>query len=360
MKGKIIGVAILLAIIGGAFLYLRLSGQPAAQPLSQVTLKGYIGSEKEGLLEDAHIQKILKDTYGITLDYAKKGSIAMVEGSTDGMDFLFPSSQTALEIFKEKSAAKLAGSEVEFNSPLVLYSWSTVTDALIKQGIVEERNGISYVTNMAKLVDFSSQNKKWAEIGLPDLYGNVNIICTDPTQSNSGNQFAGLLADLLNNGQVVDDTTVQTVLPKLKSYFSKQGYQQTGSGDLFEQYLTTGVGAYPIIVGYESQIIEFAAQNPEKWQQVKDKIKILYPVPTVWSSHTFMALNAKSVPAIKALRDGEIQKTAWAKHGFRSGVVGAENDPQKLPVAGIPDNIDQVIPIPKPSVMNTIIDTLAK
>lgn len=361
MKNKIIGIAILAFVILGAFAYLQITG--GGQNLggkTPVTLKGYIGSEKEGLLEDEQVQGILKKQYGVSLDYSKVGSIAMVEGNTDSVDFLFPSSQTALEIFKEKSPRKITASQVEFNSPLVLYSWDTVTDALVRQGIVETKDGTSYVVDMPKLIDLIRQNRKWSSIGLSDLYGNVNIISTDPTQSNSGNQFAGLLANLLNNGQVVDDASLQTVLPKVQEFFSKQGYQQTGSGDLFEQYLTAGMGAYPLMVGYENQMIEFAAQYPEKWEQVKARTRILYPVPTVWSSHTLIALNSKSVSAIKALQDPEIQKLAWEKHGFRSGIVGIVNSPKELAVAGVPETINQVIQIPKPSVMTRIISALEK
>ncbi|TGA97529.1 hypothetical protein E4665_11835 [Sporolactobacillus shoreae] len=362
MRNKIIGIAILLLIIGGTFAFLVLNGKNNAKgpaPSKTVTvLKGYIGSEKEGLLSDPAIQNLLKNDFGVQLDYAKAGSIAMVEGSTKGQDFLFPSSQTALEIFKQKQPDAIAANRVEFNSPLVLYSWDTVTNALIKQGIVQERNGTDYVVDMPKLISMVNSGKKWADIGLPSLYGNVNIQSTDPTQSNSGNQFAGLLADILNNGQVVDDSTVQKVLPQIKTYFGKQGYQQTGSGDIFEQYLTTGVGAYPLIVGYENQLIEFAAQNPQKWQQVKSKMRILYPVPTVWSSHTFIALNDKAKVGLNALASTKIQNLAWTKHGFRSGDANVVNDTSKLPVSGIPSSIDQVIGVPKPSVMDTIINAL--
>lgn len=364
MRNKIIGIAILLLIIGGTFAYLSLNGRNStkssgALPSRPVTvLKGYIGSEKEGLLSDPAVQNLLKKDFGVQLNYAKAGSIAMVEGSTKGQDFLFPSSQTALEIFKQKQPNAIAANRVEFNSPLVLYSWDTVTNALIKQGIVQERNGTDYVVDMPKLISLVTSGKKWADIGLPSLYGAVNIQSTDPTQSNSGNQFAGLLADILNNGQVVDEHSVQKVLPQIKAYFAKQGYQQTGSGDIFEQYLTTGVGAYPLIVGYENQLIEFATQNPQKWQQVKSRMRILYPVPTVWSSHTYIALNDKAKAGLNALTSTQIQNLAWTKHGFRSGDANIVNDTSKLPVTGIPSSIDQVIGVPKPSVMDTIINAL--
>lgn len=360
MRNKWIGLSILLLIFAGAFAFQLLNGKSASkvQKKPSVTLKGYIGSEKEGLLSDTAFQKILEQDFGLKLDYANAGSIAMVEGSTKGQDFLFPSSQTALEIFKQKQSDKIASSRVIFNSPLVLYSWDNVTDALIKQGIVKKSQGTHYIVDMSKLIALVTSGKKWSDIGLTELYGNINIQSTDPTKSNSGNQFAGLLADILNKGQVVDESSVQQILPQLQAYFSKQGYQQTGSGDIFKQYITTGSGAYPLIVGYESQIIEFASQNPEKWQQVKSKMRILYPQPTVWSSHTFIALNDQAKAGIKALNSKKVQNLAWTKHGFRSGDATVVNNTDKLPVPGIPNTIDQVIGVPRPQVMDTIIRAL--
>src|SRR5207245_1370054 len=99
--------------------------------------------------------------------------------------------------------------------------------------------------------------KAWKEIGLGQLYGKMTILCTDPARSNSGNMFAGLVANMLNGGEVLDDATAPKVLPKLKRFFGRMGYLQQGSADLFNQFLQQGVGSYPIIVGYEAQLLEF-------------------------------------------------------------------------------------------------------
>lgn len=354
MKTKVIGVLVLVFVFAGAFAFKMIEDNK----VSEVTLKGYVGGEKVGFLENPDIKKIMKKKYGITFDYSKAGSIEMVKENTEGSDFLFPSSQTAMELFKETKAKSLIKSEVAFNSPIVLYSWDIVTDALEKQGIVERINGSYYIVDMPKLVDLAVSGKKWADIGLNELYGEITVISTDPTKSNSGNMFAGLLANILNNGNVTDENTVQEVLPKLKDFFAKLGYMEHSSGDLFEQYLRTGVGAKPLVAGYENQIIEFAVAHPKEWESVKGKIRILYPVPTVWSSHPYIALSANGVEGIKALSDEEVQKIAWEKHGFRTGMMGVSNDPAILDIVGIPENIDKVVPMPKPSVMDTIIKSL--
>jgi len=247
-----------------------------------------------------------------------------------------------------------------FNSPIVFYSWDNVTEALIKNGIVKKQNNSYYIIDMPKLIDLITKGKKWSDIGLTDLYGSISVISTDPTKSNSGNMFAGLLGNMLNKGEVLDEGSVDKVLPKLKQIFSRLGYMQNSSADLFDQYLKTGAGAKPIIVGYENQIIEFAAQNPEAWKTVKAKVRILYPAPTAWSAHPLIALNSKSTELIIALTDTEIQQLAWEKHGFRTGITGVQNNMQQVKVDGIPENIDKVIPLPSPAIMEKIISSLTQ
>ena len=357
MKNKIIGAVVLVLVIAAAALYKGgLFGAGGARP-EQVTLKGDIGSEKEGLLEDAEVRKILKDRYGVTLDYQKAGSIEMVQGDTQGLDFLFPSSQTALELYKLRKGP-MSGSQTVFNSPLVVYSWDDVAAALQKQGIAGKQ-GDSYTMDMGKLIALIQNGKKWSDLGLDNLYGKVTLQCTDPVKSNSGNLFSGLLASILNNGQVVNRESLTPVLPEVKTYFAGAGYMQESSAYLFNQYMNTGEGAAPMIVGYENQMIEFAAQRPDVWNTVKPRVRILYCTPTVWSAHTLIALNDRARVLLTALQDPDIQAIAWQKHGFRTGVPGIVNDAESVSVGGVPQQISQVIPTPAPDVMETIIQSLS-
>lgn len=366
MNNKIIGIGILILVIAGAIAYqLFFSGNNQlpnvipSTPKEQKTLTGFIGGEKIGFLEDQEIQHILKNTYGITINYTKAGSIEMVKQQHgEEVDFLWPSSQVALELFKLEQKQRLAKSEIIFNSPIVLYSWDQVTEALIKQGIVKKTNESYYIVDFPKLISLVREKKQWSDIGLTNLYGSIKIISTNPTQSNSGNMFSGLLANMLNNGEVANEQSIQPLLPDIQDFFKRLGYLEHSSGDLFEQYLKTGMGAKPIIVGYESQITEFSLENPDIWPRVKDKVRILYPEPTVWSSHPLIILNSQSSILIEALQDKDIQRLAWEKHGFRTGLVGVQNDPKVLEVAGIPETVEKIIPMPNPKTMDIIINAL--
>ena len=52
-----------------------------------------------------------------------------------------------------------------------------------------------------------------------------------------------------------------------------------------------------------------------------------------------------------------MQRIAWERHGFRSGLMGSVNT-ANLPIIGVPASIDGVMQIPNLAVMNKLTDTL--
>jgi hypothetical protein len=354
MRGLFIGLGlfILAAVIGIAFWY-KGNRKP------DLVIKGIVGSEKSNFLENEKVKKILKSKYGLTIDYSRAGSIEMVSGPVgDDIDFLWPSSQVALELFKNTQGPRLLKSELVFNSPIVLYSWDIVVKALKTQGIVKADSNVNYVTDMDRLIHWELSGKSWPDIGLPELYGKINVTTSDPTKSNSGNMYAGLMANLLSGDAVNDEDSINKILPQLQTLFNRQGFMQSSSGFLFEQFLQTGVGQYPLIAGYENQIVEFSLLHPDFWPKVKDKIKILYPIPTVWSEHPVLILNKKALALLDALKDEDIQRIAWEEHGFRTGLIGVQNDPKVIKVDGLAPGINKTMPMPRASIMQKIIDAL--
>jgi len=354
MRGLLIGLGILLlAVVIGFGIWFYTSKKP------EIHIKGMIGSEKSSFLDNENVKTILKDKYGIVIDYIRAGSIEMVSEETkNGIDFLWPSSQVALEIFKTRQGAKIVRSENIFNSPIVIYSWDIVVDALVKAGIVKKEISSYYIVDMPGLLTFIRDGKKWSDIGLPQLYGKISVTTTDPTKSNSGNMFAGLIANIIKGGDVIQESDLPQVLPEVKEFFARQGFMQSTSGVLFEQFLKTGVGQYPLTGGYENQAIEFSRMHKDFWPNVKSQIKTLYPIPTVWSEHPVIILNKKASILIEALKDDEIQKIAWEQHGFRTGLMGVQNDPKILQVEGIPASVTKIVPMPRASVMEKIITAL--
>ena len=350
MKAKLAGLGILFCVIILATVYTMLGRSREVTEIS-----GYVGGEKIGLLEDEEVQALIREKYHLEMDYSRAGSIEMVTADHTNMDFLFPSSQTALEIYEAQYGNPLK-SEIVLNTPIVLYARAAVTEALLAEGIAWEEGGVCYV-DMERLAVCIEEGRAWSEIGLPELYGNVAVATTDPTKSNSGNMFAGLLANTLCGG-TADESTVEAVLPRLQMIFRNLGYMESSSSDLFDQFLKTGIGAKPLVAGYESQLLEFAAENPETWEQVRGDIRLMYPSPTVWSSHVFIALDEQGAAGIDALMDEEVQAMAWERHGFRTGINGSASDTSLFGVDGVADEVTRVMNMPDADTMEHIIKAL--
>ena len=357
-KGKAIGLIILSLVIVITLIYAKFF----PHPLKEANLNGLLGGEKIGLLESPDFKKMVEKKFRLRMDYRKAGSFAMVRetaqsGNKKNYDYLFPSSQLALELYKKEGGAYVQ-EDLVFNTPIVLYSRKMVVDALKKEEIVSESEGTSYV-DMEKLSALIVKGTKWADLGLPQLYGNVFIDTTDPNKSNSGNMFLGLLANSLNGGRVLTVAEADPIIAKIQFIYQQIGAMQSSSSDIFSQYLKLGVGSYPIIAGYENQILEFSKAEPEVYKQIKDDLVILYPRPTVWSSHIYIALTEPGQRGLHALKDPEIQSLAWKNHGFRTVVSGTENT-DEFQVKGIPKTINYVMPMPSIDVMLKLMNALSQ
>ena len=156
----------------------------------------------------------------------------------------------------------------------------------------------------------------------------------------------------------MDVQSVDALLPKLQKIFSQLGYMETSSADLFHQFIGTGVGAKPIIAGYENQLLEYAAENPDDYKKIKKDVVILYPTPTVWSAHIYIALDEDGKKGIVALSDEEVQKLAWERHGFRTEQNEISEDKNKNGVDGVPKQIVSAINLPSYHAMKKIIEGL--
>jgi hypothetical protein len=348
LKSKIRGFLILAAVIAAALVYYYVQGRKV--PVTVIS--GYLGGEKVGLLEDEEVQDILLRKYNLQIEYSRAGSLDMVDADLEGRDYLFPSSQVALELYRSRYGNPVR-SEILFNTPIVMYTRTEVANALEANGYLSDLGNGARSVDLKKLAQAILDGTTWKDIGLTDYYGALTVTSTDPTRSNSGNMYAGLLANVLSESGTAAEENVSLVIPDLVKIFSKSGYMQSSSGVLFSQFLETG--AEPIIVGYESQLLEFAAENPDDWAKLRDDVVMLYPTPTVWSSHPFIALDDAGAKAIDALQDADIQNLAWSRHGFRTGVSGASADISQFDVDGLQSSLKNVIQMPDYPTMEKII-----
>ncbi|MCA9905072.1 MAG: substrate-binding domain-containing protein [Anaerolineae bacterium] len=331
---------------------------PAVQ---QVTC--YVGSEKSGFLDNPQVKDILSRDYGLEVSYTKMGSIEQAYVDSSQVDCLWPSNTSALEIYRDAHKQDFdTGSisyETIFNSPIVLYSWGPLVDELSQQGLFTPVDD-HYTVDTARLVRLLTETPatSWQSLNVSGLYGSFNVITTDPTRSNSGNMFYGLFANMLAGGQVATLDALTGELPTIKAYFDNQGYMEESSGVLFDRFINTGMGANPIIANYESLLIEFSVAHQDSLDMIHDEIRIIYPTPTVWSAHPLIARTATGKQLIEALHDERLQQIAWEQHGFRSGLIGVQNDPAVLQIAGIPAEVASVMPLPRADAMIEMLDYL--
>jgi len=333
-----------------------------ATPVEVVDVECVIGSEKSGFLSNEEVQRILAEDYGLNVSFRRMGSIEQAYVEPAGVDCLWPSNTSAVEIFEELNAELFdngsAKSEIIFNSPIVLYAWQPIADAMQTEGLVTTTDN-RLETNTDTLVNLLVADDKptWEEFGVDDLFGRVNVVTTDPTRSNSGNMFYALMANILV-GDVATVDNIEAQLPVIRTFYDGQGRLEESSGILFEQFISLGMGAYPAIANYESLLIELAIENPEQAQAITEQIQVIYPVPTVWSSHPIVALTDNGGQLLEALQDERLQNIAWEQHGFRSGLTGITNDVSVFNIPGLADNVTSVIPLPRSEALLRMLESL--
>jgi hypothetical protein len=313
------------------------------------------GGGKENFLADEEVNNIMKQKYGlkVTYDSWSNGKIVkdpLLRKNGSKYDAMFCSDQRFYDYFKvsadtskgEAQRDRVLEGGLTLNTPIVIYSWDTVVDALIKENIVTQKDNVYYITDMNKLISYILEGKKWSDIGVDMLYGTINIDSTDPVTSSPGATYYGLLLSIMCGGTVTEEN-LQANLQNLKEFYIKSGYMNNTPADLFELYLKTGVGGKPMIVDYEKSVIDFANSNPDGWEQVKDKIRILYPTPTIWNSHCIATFNETGNEFFKAFEDKDIGQIAWSRYGFRTGITGGNYDVTKVNVSGIPQSITSTV-----------------
>ena len=394
-KKQIIGISIFVVLILVIILIKFLGSDTGIVNKKLKTIYVATGGGKEDFIADEDVNKIFANKYGIEVVYdswsngktitlpliresiglgnkdivnkiSNGGSITINTDGVSKYDALFTSDQRFYDYYK-LSPNKDAGESDRYivldggltlNTPIVIYSWKDVANKLIDEKIVTQTDGVYYITDMNKLIEYILNGKKWSDIGLTDLYGNINIASTDPVSSSPGATYYGLLLSILGNGQITDEG-LENNLAKLKQFYQKSGYMNNTPADLFERYLKTGMGGEPMIVDYEKSLIDFANSNPNGFKQVKDDIVVLYPKPTIWNSHCYAAFTDNGKKLYKALQDDEIQQIAWERYGFRTGITGGNYDVSSVDIA-IPKTINSTVGSLKMDYYNKLIDYLKK
>ncbi|MGQ4599433.1 hypothetical protein [Nocardia sp. R6R-6] len=310
------------------------------------------GSEKSALMADADVRAILRDDYGLEVRFDKRGSYDLVQLPTDQLrnqkiDCLWPSSASARSVFE---AAHNTGdfpdyrAESVLETPEVIYAGVAATDALVRAGIVAQRDNSYYIVDFKRLLlDFVLPKQKWPSLGARDLAGPIRITSTDPKSSNSGFTLLQLELTVIASNDVFQPPTLveaRSGLPAVRELYDAQGLQSDSSDGGFREWLIQG--AATLYAGYESQILRQLVDyrdNRPATEALLANARMLYPDPTIFNSNPILALTAPAHQLITALQDPKIQAIAWNRYGFRSATqLGAAHaaDFTQIPLAPQP------------------------
>ena len=349
----LIGLGMVIVVcVGIGVLWNRSDGQhgsPTTAKSTTVTCIG--GSEKSELMADPKVTAILREKYRITVDFSPLGSYDQVRLSTQDLknrkvNCLWPSSASAQSVFEttHKDAFAEYTAENVLQSPEVVYAGPRGTDALVKAGLVTQRDNRYYIVNIKSLLlDYVIKRRTWESIGAVDLRGPVGIASTDPAKSNSGFTMAQLELSIVATDDAYSAPGLdqaRKALPTMRALYEAQGLQSRSSDAGFRQWLTQGAELHaPLYAGYENQLIQQVVQAGTASASLLANVRVLYPEPTIYSDHPILALDADAARFITAMKDPEIQSVAWHTYGFRSAVAVGTTNAADFTGLGLADQI---------------------
>ena len=323
----------------------------------QVNVRGLIGSEKETFFADPRVVQALA-RQGITVTVEKAGSRA-IAGRYDASkyDFGFPSGLPAATQLRQ--AAKAQNVYNPFYTPMVLASWRPIAEILVANKIAEKQGEIYYVVDLPALMALIEKGTRWRDLKGSQAFATgkaVLVNSTDVRTSNSAAMYLALASYLANNQQIVQSQEdVDRVLPVVAPLFLRQGLQETSSAGPFEDYLALGMGKAPLLMAYESQIVELWLKNPDKTQS---DMVMLYPRPTVFSKHVLVPYTPAGARLGAALETDPALRALAHEYGYRTG--GAEKGPELWAQRGIktPDVLIDVIDPPSEEWLEKMIQAI--
>lgn len=328
----------------------------ARQSAERVTVKILTGSEKEAFLSDPKLAKVLEgEGIGITVQKAGSREIA-TRPDLKTFDVAFPAgAHAAVKIAQNTNSKRTFTS---FYTPMAVASWKTLVPVLEKAGLVSKKDGAYYIVDMAKLVDMMEKGTRWRDLPENTAYAvgkSILVSSTDVRKSNSGGMYLALAAYLANGNNVVDnEADADKVAAAMVGLFSRQGFQESSSAGPFEDYTSMGIGKAPLVMIYEQQFLEYvlAHSNPNR------DMVLLYPVPTILSKHTLVALSDNGARFAQAMVSNPKISSIAQGYGFRtqdSSELFAAVEAKKMV---IPHTIVDVIDPPSYDILEKLIDRI--
>ncbi|WP_332838826.1 three-helix bundle dimerization domain-containing protein [Nocardia bovistercoris] len=335
----------------------RRGGAPAPAAASEApasnVVRGAVGSEKIPFFSDPRVGAALA-AHGLRVEVEAAGSRQIATSlDLNAFDFAFPSSAPAAE--RILRARNITAKYTPFSSPMAIATFQPIADLLTRANVVKP--GPAPTFDIGRYLELVRVNTEWAQ--LPDntaypVRKNILVSTTDPRTSNSAAMYLSIASFVANDNAIVQGGAAeQSVLPTVSKLFVGQGYTESTTEGPFQEYLTSGMGATPLVLIYEAQFVEAIARG-----QVKPGMVLTYPSPTVLSKHTLVPLRAGGDQLGRLLTGDPALRRLAAEHGFRTGDAAEFATATKgMPVAA--DLID-VVETPTYDTLEHLLDGVSR
>ncbi len=312
-----VGLAILL-ILGVGYGIVS-SARDSLGP-GAVALHGLIGSEKAPFFQDARVVAALKRG-GFVVTVSTAGSRQIANSDLSAQAFAFPAGVPAAE----KIRADHPGSKavVPFFTPMAIATWKPIVALLQAAGVVHTTGDLT-TFDVAAYVALVQKNTRWKDLPGNTTYSvnkSILLTSTDVRKSNSAAMYLALTSYVANGDNIVqNDAGASTVADTLSPLFLRQGFVASSSEEPFDDYLVQGMGKSPMVMVYESQFIQRAAQSDGS---ITPQMQLIYPDPTIFSKHTFVGLTPDGIRLGDFLTNDPEMRTLATQYGFRTADTAA-------------------------------------
>lgn len=304
------GLALTLLVAIGVVVFRDLRPAPDTAP---VLVSGVIGSEKVPYFADQRVKDVFAaNGLDVRVDPAGSRQIATTVRIED-YDFAFPSSSPAADRLRAKYPTPRT--YAPFSSPMAIATFAPIVDLLTTAGVVAPG---SQTFDMRRYLELASGGTRWDQLPGNTAFParkDVLVSSTEICQSNSAAMYLAIASYVANGDNVVADPQAATVVaPTMQRIFRNQGYLPASTETLFEDYQSAGMGRVPMALVYEAQ---FAAEQLGPDPTLPSDARLLYPNPTVYSTHTLVPLKPNGDRVGQLLTTDPTLIGLAAEYGFR-------------------------------------------
>lgn len=282
------------------------------------TVTGVVGSEKMAFFQDARVQEVFAE-HGLRVEVSSSGSWRMAElADLNTKDFAFPASEVAAANIRTKVAGSIAMHQ-PFFSPMAIATFEPIMQLLQAAGVASKDASGTWILDMAAYLDLVAQDTRWNELpGAAATYNSprsVLITSTDIRSSNSASQYLALAAYAASGNNVITSRAqADALLPQLSRLFLAQGYAGASSAAPFDDYLSQGMSAVPMVMMYEGQFME---EELKENSRIRENMVLAYPSPTIFSKHSGVTFTENGERVMELLATDPDLAELLAEHGFR-------------------------------------------